>query len=197
MSRSRFDNFRSPIALLCFVGVCVLGLAVDLYTKVWAFRALEISRTENVDGRTFVHSHVYEFIPGWLQFEVTLNPGAVFGLGAGQRWLFVGVSILAIGFLSWLFASSERRQHGYHVLLGMLLAGVLGNLYDRIMYGEVRDMIHALPRWPKLFPYIFNVADSLLCTGVFLMIVYSFFHKPAPEAVDSRDGARAPVRDPV
>jgi len=196
MSRPRLDNFRSPLAVVCFVGTCALGLALDLSTKVWAFRALETSRIVEPDNRTRVFSETYKFIPGWLEFEVTLNPGAVFGLGAGQRWLFVGVSIAAIAFLSWLFASSERRQHGYHILLGMLLAGVLGNLYDRIRFGEVRDMIHALNgfHWPgtwrlpivdypagatrDVFPYIFNVADTLLCTGVFLMIVYSFFQKP-------------------
>jgi signal peptidase II len=178
MNRSRLDNFRSPLAVICFVGTCLLGLAADLLTKVWAFRVLTLSITPLPDGHLEVQSRVYRLIPGWLHFETTVNQGAVFGLGQGQRWLFVGVSIIAIGFLSWLFASSERRQHGYQVLLGMLLAGVLGNLYDRIVFGHVRDMIHALPQWPKLFPYIFNVADTLLCTGVFLMIVYSYFHKP-------------------
>jgi signal peptidase II len=64
----------------------------------------------------------------------------------------------------------------------MLLAGVLGNLYDRIQYGYVRDMIHALPDkfvfgYPA-FPWIFNIADSLLCVGVAFMILYSFFHNP-------------------
>jgi len=54
-----------------------------------------------------------------------------------------------------------------------LLAGVLGNLYDRLMLGYVRDMIHALPMWKNFFPYVFNVADTFLCTGVGLMIVYS------------------------
>src|SRR4051812_9018513 len=120
MTRARFDNFRSPIAVLCFVGACMIGLAVDLTTKVWAFRALEIG------------DRAYELIPGWLHFETTVNQGAVFGIGQGQRWLFVCVSIVAIAFLSWLFAASERRQFGYHILLGILLAGVLGNLYDRI-----------------------------------------------------------------
>jgi lipoprotein signal peptidase len=38
-------------------------------------------------------------------------------------------------------------------------------------------MIHALPRWPGLFPYIFNVADSLLCVGVGLMIIHSLFYR--------------------
>jgi lipoprotein signal peptidase len=78
----------------------------------------------------------------------------------------------------------------------MLLAGVLGNMYDRIVFGYVRDMIHALPgwKWPgtwqvpligypspgrEVFPYIFNVADILLCVGVGLMIIYSMFTSPA------------------
>ena len=185
MNRLRFDNFRSPFAVLAFVGTCLLGLGLDLSTKVWAFRRLDMMSDD-----------VYQLIPGWLHFQTTINQGAVFGIGQGQRWLFVCVSMLAIAFLSWLFVSSERRQIGYHILLGMLLAGVLGNLYDRIMFGHVRDMIHALPgqrfsgTWQlplfgypppdrQVFPYIFNVADTLLCTGVFLMIVYSFFHKPA------------------
>jgi lipoprotein signal peptidase len=41
------------------------------------------------------------------------------------------------------------------------------------MFGYVRDMIHALPRWPKFFPWIFNVADSLLSSGVTLLILYN------------------------
>src|SRR4051812_17744407 len=203
MSRLHFDNFRSPRAVLAFVGTCVLGLALDLSTKVWAFRELDASST------------AYQFIPGWLHFETTVNQGAVFGIGQGQRWLFVCVSIVAIAFLSWLFASSERRQYGYHILLGILLAGVLGNLYDRIIFGYVRDMIHALPgqrfsgtwqlpifNYPapgdrQVFPYIFNVADTLLCTGVFLMIVYSFFHKPAPTKEATDESRASGIQDPI
>jgi signal peptidase II len=72
-----------------------------------------------------------------------------------------------------LFLNS-RRQWFYQIVLGMLMAGVLGNLYDRLMFGYVRDMVYALPRW-GVFPWIFNVADSLLCVGVGIMIVYSLF----------------------
>lgn len=151
--------------MLRFIGVCALGLALDLWTKSLA--AVHLRAT----GRS-IH-----FIPGWLHFEWTTNHGAVFGLGQGQRWLFIAVSVGAIAFLGYLFAVSGR-QRIYQIILGMLLAGVLGNMYDRIALGYVRDMIHALPRWPKLFPWIFNVADSLLCVGVFLMIVYSYLHRP-------------------
>jgi len=84
--------------------------------------------------------------------------------------LFIGVSIAAIVFLIFLFTASDRRRI-YQVLLGMLMAGVLGNLYDRVTLGYVRDMIHALPRWPGFFPWIFNVADSLLCVGVGMIVL--------------------------
>jgi len=114
------------------------------------------------------------------------------------------VSIGAIAFLTYLFSTSGR-QRIYQFILGLLLAGVLGNMYDRIMFGHVRDMIHALPDWSwpgtwklplvdypstfsnrAVFPYIFNVADAMLCVGVFLMIVYSWFHRPpVPTATEA------------
>jgi signal peptidase II len=182
------ENFRSPAAMSRFLLVCVIGLGLDLWTKHYAFEHLAMSNAPATDARP----QRVEFIPGWVQFEITTNHGAVFGLGQGQRWLFLGVSVVAIAFLSYLFATS-KRQRFYQFILGMLLAGVLGNMYDRVIFGHVRDMIHALPgwRWPgswqiggypgggrEVFPFIFNVADILLCVGVGLMIVYSLFVNP-------------------
>jgi signal peptidase II len=151
---------RSPGALLRFFLVAGVGVALDLWTKAVAFSSPSLWREP------------YRFIPGWLEFEAVQNQGAVFGLGQGRRVLFVTVSIGAIVFLLYLFATSGKRSV-YQILLGMLLAGVLGNLYDRAMFGYVRDMIHALPRWPKFFPWVFNVADTLLSSGVTLMILYN------------------------
>lgn len=164
------DNFRSPAALFRFYGVCTLGLALDLATKTIAHDELSTGRR-------------VEFIPGYLHFEWVMNHGAVFGIGEGQRSLFVVVSIVALGFLNWLFAVA-RRQPVYQIILGMLLAGVLGNLYDRIVYGYVRDMLHALPGWTwpwadgngnyrEVFPYVFNIADVMLCTGVGCLLIHS------------------------
>jgi len=177
------DNLKSPAALARFALTMVVALGLDLWSKTWSFDQLLISLTRMPDGTYDVRSDVYRFIPGWLHFEVTVNQGAVFGIGQGQRTLFLLVSVLAIGFLTFLFATSGR-QRLYQFILGMLLAGVLGNMYDRISYGYVRDMIHALPRWPRAFPWIFNVADCLLCVGVFLMIVYSLVHKPRHAPVE-------------
>jgi len=164
------QNFRSLGAVCAFFHTVVVGLSADLWTKDYAFEHLAVYY-----GTRVVDSRAYSFIPGWLEFTVTTNKGAVFGVGAGQRFLFVSVSLAAILFLVYLFANSGQ-QRLYQIILGMLLAGVLGNLYDRVMFGYVRDMIHALPQWPKLFPWIFNVADVLLCTGVGLMVLYSLLH---------------------
>jgi signal peptidase II len=150
-------------------------LLADLWTKNLAVDQLQ-------NGR------MVDFIHGWLQFEFIENPGAVFGIAPGKTGVFILVSIMAIVFLTYLFSTSAGRPV-YQVILGLLLAGVLGNMYDRIEIGKVRDMIHALPGWhwpagvrhvlrflpDEVFPYIFNVADSLLCTGVALMVIYSFF----------------------
>ena len=182
MTSRAIDTLRSPLALMLFFGTTLTGLALDLWTKALAVDHL-------------ASGHVARVLPGLLHFTYTENRGAVFGMGQGQRWLFVAVSLAAIAFLTYLFALSDGRRF-YQFLLGMLLAGVLGNMYDRVVYGYVRDMILALPDWDwpegiarflparmprQVFPWVFNVADSLLCMGVFLMIVYSFIHRPDEE----------------
>lgn len=190
MSRLSFENLRSPAALACFLLTAVLGFGLDQWSKVEAFSKLAHGMTVMPDGRPEpVNPESVSFIPGWLQFSVTANPGAVFGIGQGRRALFIAVSFAAILFIGYLFITSGR-QRLYQIILGMLLAGVLGNLYDRLKFGYVRDMIHALPQWPNLFPYIFNVADSLLCTGVALMIIYSFVHRPPLERAQPAPSAQ-------
>ncbi|HEV7302512.1 MAG TPA: signal peptidase II [Tepidisphaeraceae bacterium] len=170
---------------------CAIGLTIDLVTKVWAFGRLAESVVWDETGRVHVFARdAIQFIPGWLHFEAVANQGAVFGIGQGQRWLFLIVSAGAIGLLTYLFLQSGRARF-YQIVLGMLLAGVLGNMYDRMVHGFVRDMFHVFPdmQWPAfvqnalsfipyfrgpIFPWIFNVADSFLCVGVAISIVYSF-----------------------
>lgn len=178
------DNFRSISAVARFLLTAAILLGVDLWTKSIAFDRLAIAAP---DGR--ITSRTYPFIPGWIDFTVTKNYGAVFGIGVGQRALFVLVSATAIVFLFYLFAWSGRQRF-YQFILGMLMAGVLGNLYDRLMFGYVRDMIKGLPQWPNLFPWIFNVADSLLCTGVGLMLIYTLFFQPQQSKAQPADGGQ-------
>jgi signal peptidase II len=181
------DNLRSPAALARFLLTTIVGLSVDLWTKHEAFIRLAAGQPYQDlgrDGNThwFVNSDPgliasdgYRVIPGLLHLKVTVNEGAVFGFGQGLRWVFLAISVAAILFLTYLFTTSGRQRF-YQFILGLLLAGVLGNMYDRFRFGYVRDMIYGLPRWPHLFPWIFNVADVMLCVGVGLIFIYSLFH---------------------
>ena len=181
MQRHWTDNFRSPLALLLFFGVAVAGAVADLWTKALAVQHLR-------------YATPLRFIPGWVHLTYTENHGAVFGIAQGARPIFLIVSIGAIFFLIFLFMTSGRARV-YQFILGLLMAGVIGNMYDRVYHGYVRDMIHALPgwHWPQwlvnyfprswqpprgqameVFPWIFNLADTYLCVGVAAMLLYSF-----------------------
>ena len=196
---------RSPAAILLFVLTTAIGLGVDLWSKSYAWNKLVVDphlplERDQYSGHLRVESDTATPIPGWLHFKVTVNEGAVFGLGQGNQMLFAIVSVAAIAFLTYLFATSGNRWF-YQFILGMLLAGVLGNLYDRMVFQYVRDMLYALPgrTWPgsnrEIFPWIFNVADSLLCVGVGLMVIYSFFaHEHDPAAAKADEPAAQPAR---
>lgn len=211
-------------AIVLFLIACVIGLGIDLVTKWLAFsndatRLVDSVVRSESRGRWEVigsEERAVKVIPKLLEFHATVNEGAVFGLGQGKQTMFVVVSVAAIGFL--MFLVSKTRSRFEAILLGCLLAGVLGNMYDRIVYSYVRDMILALPgvHWlgtwsiPGLnypgtdrlvFPYIFNIADCLLVCGVAILLARSFFlpakdeeNKPASSqaATAQSDVARAP-----
>lgn len=100
--------------------VAALGLAADLASKWWAFTYLPSDPAASRD-----------LIPRLLSFRRTLNDGALFGLGKGLWFVFIIASILALGFVWYLFSQSERNRRSLHVALALILAGAMGNLYDR------------------------------------------------------------------
>lgn len=94
------------------------GLAADLWTKDWAFRTLK-------------PSDALVLVKDLCSVQLSLNPGALFGLGAGLAPIFVGASVLALLFVFYLFANTPASHWCTHIALGLVLAGALGNLYDR------------------------------------------------------------------
>jgi signal peptidase II len=182
VNRSSVSAMDSPAAWARFLLVAGVFLALDLWTKSLAFRYLVQQLFTFPDGTVGVISKdPYVLIPGLLEFQAVINHGAVFGFGQGQRYLFLCVHFIAIPFLIHLFASSKNRWF-YQLVIGLLLAGVLGNLYDRLFFGYVRDLIHGLSRWPNLFPYVFNVADTCLCVGVPLVFLCGFWSEKDEES---------------
>ena len=202
----------SPRSLACFVLVAVAALAGDLWLKGYSWDKLvqdvafydgvaALSR-RNLTGDPLSPQYDVVLVPHALELTAVANQGAAMGLGQGHRTLFLIVSVAAIGALFYFFAFSGRRRL-YQVVLGLLLAGVLGNLYDRLAFGYVRDMLHLFPgvRWSdligplpraELFPWVFNLADVYLCVGVPAVLLYGMFADPRPASPSADAPAPAP-----
>jgi len=149
-------------AQLTFWSLLVVGLALDLWTKRVVFDWLE-------------HRGSVSIINGFLQFVRALNNGAAFGIMAGKHYLLAAVSVVALIGIFAVFLFSRSRQRLVHIALGLFAAGVCGNLYDRIFNGGlVRDFVDVV-YWPGKHWPAFNVADSLLCIGVGLLFISTFF----------------------
>jgi lipoprotein signal peptidase len=112
---SAITHLPSHLRLWVFAGGI---LALDLWSKSWIFQNLAPSETS-------------EIIPHVIVFQRQLNDGAVFGSLTGMVGLFVVASLFALAFVAVLFVSSSIKQRFLHIALGMILAGALGNLFDR------------------------------------------------------------------
>ena len=116
-SDSAIGHVQAHLRLWIVTGVF---LGADLWTKAWAVRTLPV---ESPDPPTYLF--------GLFSFRRSFNTGALFGLGEGLSSVFIAASVLALVFVLYIFACSSRRQWTMHVALGLILAGALGNLYDR------------------------------------------------------------------
>ncbi len=111
-----------------------------------------------------------KIIDGFFSLQFVHNPGAAFGMLANQQWLFVLVSMGAIGAILYYSRLPEAKVGPVPYALGFLLGGALGNLVDRLRYGKVVDFF--LLYWDKyVFPN-FNVADIGITVGVGLLILF-------------------------
>jgi signal peptidase II len=178
----------------CFAILALGGLASDLLSKSWVFSEL------GAPHRDSDWSYATNFLWGRFEFRFStvFNKGALFGIGQGFSWLFALLSIVAVaGILYWLFVRGQARSWWLTITLGLILAGALGNLYDRLHlhgwtdergrpeYG-VRDFLNCTipgiefdgPLRPRLRPEyhwpVFNLADVYLVTGAVLLTLYSF-----------------------
>ncbi len=113
-----------------------------------------------------------------------VNPGALFGWRLGLNAeeharkvnsFFAGVSMVAaIAIIYWSTRRSTARDRSLCAALGLIMAGTLGNLYDRIVFDGVRDFLYFhLIDWP-----VFNIADCCLVCGAFLLLGQAFLNRP-------------------
>ena len=116
----------------------------------------------------------------FLKASPKVNQGALFGLGgeyaALANMLFAAVSVVAaVAILYWSTRRTTAQDWALCAALGLILAGTLGNLYDRIVFDGVRDFLYFhLIEWP-----VFNVADCCLVCGAFLLLGQAFLGRSA------------------
>ena len=168
-------------AWLWFLVLAGAGVWLDLWTKAYAFPAgvkpFEVGGDFVAQGR-HPFGPMVPVIPHVLGFQTIVNQGAVFGMAQGRQSLFIVFSIVALAVIAWVFMRSGARQRWLHTALGLITAGAIGNLYDRVTYPGVRDFLCFYTRY---YPYIFNVADALLCVGVPILMLCWIWAEKHPD----------------
>jgi signal peptidase II len=179
-----------------FLGLGAAVLAGDLWIKQATFAQVAgtpvVLDVDDPQGSIPPHEGVV-VVPGVLSLRLTANTGAVFGMGKGGKWVFVAVCLIAAPAVLWWFVRSKADQWALHGLLALILGGALGNLYDRLRFGAVRDMFHLFPN-TSVWPWIFNLADAALMVGVIGMVLWSWFNGEKSEergAKSEERGARS------
>ena len=132
--------------------------------------------------------NLYQSIPiieNFLYFTYVTNDGMAFGLSLpGGQIVLSALSIImtiVLGYLFWL----ERNGHILmKFALSLIIAGALGNLFDRVSYGEVVDFIHiklgSFWEW-----YIFNIADTSVSIGMILFLIHSFYFQDESKEISA------------
>lgn len=168
-------------AIFFFIAVC--GCVLDLTTKNWIFARLGMPRARPT----------WWIWEGVFGFQTSLNEGALFGMGQGWVILFSALSIAVVPcVLYWLFVARAAQDPLLTVALGLVTAGILGNLYDRLglpglvwnsasPLHDLGDPVYAVRDWILVmlgsfhWPN-FNIADSLLVGGAILLVWHAFRH---------------------
>lgn len=175
--------------------LAVIGTGLDQLTKYQVFRWLYSGPEQ--EGKHEVFPGAFELLVQFTknreessgalarlrilggEYLPRVNQGALFGLGGGYQQLangvFAAISILAAGaIVYWSTRRSTARDVSLCTSLGLILAGTLGNLFDRVVFGGVRDFLHFYwIEWP-----VFNVADCCLVCGASLLLAQAFLTRP-------------------
>ena len=122
-------------------------------------------------------------ITGFLDVVHVTNTGAAFGSFKDNNTFFIVISCAALLFVLTLLVRRRSRDYWRDVSLALLVAGVLGNLTDRLLYGYVIDFLLFDLHIPLAHPWpAFNVADSCICVAVICFVIHSLRQKePATE----------------
>jgi len=164
-------NKRDFVWKLAYLAIAAGVFMIDQSTKAWAVRRLRFGDDVQI-------------IPGFLNFAYAQNTGVAFSMldeyGDPGRWGLSLVAMFAAALVLYFFWRTPRSDDRILGSLALLLAGIVGNVTDRIRLGFVVDFIDVqFGSWH--YP-TFNVADIAIVTGAGLMITDLFLSKRKQEA---------------
>jgi signal peptidase II len=150
-----------------FAGVVALVVFLDQISKALVLKMMPLFKSIVV-------------IPGFFSLTHVHNPGGAFGFLAQngspwRHWMFLGAAVVALSMILY-FHHQTPKTHPYLGLgLSLIFGGAIGNLIDRLRFGEVVDFLDfyaAHFHWPT-----FNVADSAVTIGVGIFVLHILFKK--------------------
>lgn len=142
-----------------FAIIASVGILIDQITKIAVDRTMQLFDSIPIVEHFFHLTYVR-------------NRGAAFSFLSNASWrlpFFISVSIIAAIVILVAFQKMRDDQKLAHTSLALIFSGAVGNLIDRIRLGEVIDFLDA--HWYRHHWPAFNVADSLICVGVFLLAI--------------------------
>jgi signal peptidase II len=142
-----------------FAVVALCGIIIDQITKIVVDRSMQLFDSIPI-------------IEHFFHLTYVRNKGAAFSFLSNASWrlpFFISVSIIAAIVILVAFQKMRDDQKLAHTSLALIFSGAVGNLIDRVRLGEVIDFLDA--HWYRHHWPAFNVADSLICVGVFLLAI--------------------------
>jgi len=142
-----------------FSAIVLLGIIVDQLTKIYIDRSMQLFDSIPV-------------VENFFHITYVRNRGAAFSFLSNASWrlpFFITVSIIAALVILIAFRKLRDDQKLAQISLAMIFSGAVGNLIDRVRLGEVIDFLDV--HWYRHHWPAFNVADSLICVGVFLLAI--------------------------
>ena len=163
-------NRLTPVFLLYLLKTCynrfkygflylitfIIVLGGDLVTKLVVNESMQLGQS-------------YQVIKNFFYFTYIHNTGAAWGMLSGHFFMFYAISIIAGIMLIYYFIKSDKSQVLLRFGIVLIFSGMLGNLYDRVVFHYVRDFLDFF-----VFGYdfpIFNIADMGVVIGVLLIIL--------------------------
>ncbi|MFN8578938.1 MAG: signal peptidase II [Candidatus Sericytochromatia bacterium] len=166
------DTSKKNIGSIIVYITALFMFGLDQWSKQTVINTMPISI--DIEHISFGSHEPYKFLP-FLWFNHVVNFGSAFSSFYGKRYLLLSlVGTIIIGMIIYERKSSGTRHTILSYSLGFLLAGALGNWFDRLRLGYVTDFLDLRYNGQNIFP-IFNVADVSVNIGIGLLIIYSFF----------------------